>query len=57
MTWKFINKLTGTKKSDTNERFKNTLYTNNQKINSLEKPFKAINLLNTFFVGVLHSLN
>lgn len=49
MTWKFINKLTGTIKNDKWD-YKNTLYTNGQKFNSLKNSFKAANLLNTFLL-------
>lgn len=52
MAWKLINKLTGKNEIKSNENFKNILYTNGQQINPQEEPFKAENILNTFFVGV-----
>lgn len=52
LTWKLINKLTGKNKTNSNEIFKNTLFTNGQHINPQKEPFRAANILNTFFTGI-----
>lgn len=52
MTWKLINKLTGKNKTNSNEIFKNTLFTNGQHINPQKEPSRAANILNTFFTGI-----